>query len=60
MTVSPIPLPDVLWTANNQHVLLHPCPIIYLLYPPLEHGMPHTPLEVRVHPDTQMTFNFQE
>jgi hypothetical protein len=52
MTVSPIPLPDALCIASDQHTLLHPWAIIHLLYPPLEHGMPHEPLEVHVKPVT--------
>jgi hypothetical protein len=52
MAVSPVPLPDVLCIADDQHTLLHPRSIIYLLYPPLEHGMSHEPLEVHVKPVT--------
>ena len=53
MTVSPVPFPDAPWIADDQHTLSHPCSIIHLLYPPLEHGMSHEPLEVHVKPVTQ-------
>ena len=53
MTVSPIPLPDLLRIADDQDSLVHPRSIIHFLYPPLEHWMPHEPLEKHVIPVMQ-------
>ena len=49
MTVPPIPMRDSLW-IENQYFILHPRPIIGLLYPPLEHGISQDPLEILVKP----------
>ena len=50
VTVPPVPLGKLPRIADDDDILLHPCPVIDLLYPPREHRVSHQPLEVHIIP----------